>query len=136
RPWAAGAMLVGDAAGYFDPFTGEGMHAALRGGELLAPHALEALDRLSRGDTRGADRALAAYSASRRRAFAGNWVVERMIAAVISRPALIDRAAHVLSRRKDMADLLVGVTGAVVPARRVLTPGYLLTLFLQPRWRV
>src|SRR4051812_883441 len=43
RAWAPGAALVGDAADFFDPFTGEGIYAALRGGEMLAPFALAAL---------------------------------------------------------------------------------------------
>jgi geranylgeranyl reductase family protein len=136
RPWAPGALLVGDAADYFDPFTGEGIYCALRGGELAAPFALAALEQLARGDAQGADRALAGYTAARRRAFAGKWIVERAIAAVVAHPALINRAAAVLSRRKDMADTLVGVTGAVVPPARVLRPGYLFTLFLRPRWLV
>jgi geranylgeranyl reductase family protein len=43
RAWAPGAALVGDAADFFDPFTGEGIYAALRGGEVLAPYVAEAL---------------------------------------------------------------------------------------------
>jgi hypothetical protein len=39
----------------------------------------------------------------------------------------------VLSRRRDMADLLVGVTGDFVPPREVLRPGYLLKLLVPPR---
>ena len=130
RPWAPGVALVGDAADYFDPFTGEGIYSALRGGELLAPYALDALRHGARS-ARGV-RALVAYSRARWRAFRGKWVVERMIAAVVAHPPLINRAARVLSRRKDMADVLVGVTGDFVPAREVLRPGYLFTLFLQP----
>jgi hypothetical protein len=37
--------------------------------------------------------------------------------------------ARTLEARKDMADLLVGVTGDFVPAREVLRPTYLLNLF-------
>ena len=52
RGWASGAALVGDAADFFDPFTGEGIYAALRGGELLAPYLLEALRRPARDERR------------------------------------------------------------------------------------
>src|SRR5205807_4148460 len=38
-----GYMLVGDAAGFFDPFTGEGVYKALRGAELAAEVAQDAL---------------------------------------------------------------------------------------------
>src|SRR5947207_15136003 len=39
-----GWMLVGDAAGFFDPFTGEGVYKALRGAELAAEIATDALE--------------------------------------------------------------------------------------------
>ena len=129
RGWAPGAALVGDAADFFDPFTGEGIYAALRGGELLAPFAREAA-LAPAGD---GDRALRAYDAARRREFAGKWAVERLIGAAVASPALMNHAARVLSRRRDMADILVGVTGDFIPAREVLRPGYLLRLLLPPR---
>ena len=126
-----GVALVGDAADFFDPFTGEGIYAALRGGELLAPQVLAAL---AEPDPRRSDDALGEYAAARRREFGGKWIVERLIGAAVAFPPLIDRAARVLSRRKDMADLLVGVTGDFVPPREVLRASYLLPLLL-PRMR-
>lgn len=135
RPWAPGAALVGDAADYFDPFTGEGIYSAMLGAEILFPFIEEAL---AARNARAADLALGGYASARRKAFAGKWIVERMIAAAVARPALMNRAARVLSVRKDMADLLVGVTGDFVPAREVLRPGYLYALFFQPlrsAWR-
>jgi flavin-dependent dehydrogenase len=133
RAWTAGAALVGDAADFFDPFTGEGIYSALRGGELLAPHVIASLgaDTVAR-----ANRALAAYDAARRREFGGKWIVEWLIGAVVGSPRLMNRAARVLSARKDMADLLVGVTGDFVPASAVLNARYLLSLFVLPLWRV
>jgi len=128
--WAPGAALVGDAADYFDPFTGEGIYSALLGGELLAPFAAEALAAGPRSAR--AQRALRGYDRARRRAFGGKWIVERMIAAVVGSPPLMNRAARVLSRRRDMADLLVGVTGDLVPPREVLRMSYIFKLFAAP----
>jgi hypothetical protein len=58
--------------------------------------------------------------------------VERLIGAAVAWPPLINHAARVLSRRKDMADLLVGVAGDFVPAGEVLRPRYLLRLLFPP----
>jgi hypothetical protein len=45
-------------------------------------------------------------------------------------PALFDRAVGRLGRRAGMADLLIGVTGDFVPARRVLNPLFLTRMIL------
>jgi menaquinone-9 beta-reductase len=129
RAWVPGAALVGDAADFFDPFTGEGVYCGLRGGELLAPLALAAARARTR---REGDAALAEWGAARRREFAGKWAVERMIGVTVAVPALMNRAARVLARRRDMADLLVGVAGDFVPPSRVLNASYLWRLFLAP----
>jgi flavin-dependent dehydrogenase len=129
RAWAPGAALVGDAADFFDPFTGEGIYAALRGGELLAPYAIAALEATS---PLGERTALEAYDRARRHEFGGKWLVERMIGTAVAFPPLLDRAAAVLSRRPAMADLLVGVTGDFVPPSAVLNPAFLARLLLLP----
>lgn len=127
RACAPGVALVGDAADFFDPFTGEGIYAALRGAELLCSYAFAAVrDRAPRAHAI----ALAAYDRARRHAFGGKWAVERAIASAVAVPALINHAARALARRKDLADLLVGVTGDFVPAREVLRARYILPLIL------
>lgn len=115
-----GVLLTGDAADFFDPFTGEGICTALRGGELAAEVAGEAL--ADPGPV-GADR-LTGYAAARRRAFGGKWVVERLIAWGMAAPALFDRAIGRLEAR-GWSHTLVGVTGDFVPARQVLNPRFL-----------
>ncbi len=126
RAYAPGAALVGDAADFFDPFTGEGVYAALRGGELLAPFIAEAVKANGNGDLKP----LEGYEAARRREFGGKWKLERIVGTAIAFPPLINNAARALSSRKDMADLLVGVAGDFVPAEAVLTPRFLFDLFL------
>ena len=129
RPaWAPGAALVGDAADFFDPFTGEGIYAALRGGELLAPFIVEAL----RGAPADESRALSGYESARRSEFGGKWKLERIVGMAIAYPYFLNNAAKALSRHKDMADLLVGVAGDFVPTSLVLNPRFLFNLFISP----
>ena len=129
RAWAPGVALAGDAADFFDPFTGEGIYAALRGGELLTSYAFDAARATT---TRRHDIALAAYDRCLRDAFRGKRLVERAVGTVVAFPALFNRAAAVLARRRDMADVLVGVTGDFVPPREVLRPGFLFPLLFSP----
>jgi flavin-dependent dehydrogenase len=126
RSWAPGVALVGDAADFFDPFTGEGIYCGLRGGELLAEHAIAALGAPTAA---ASDAALARYHRARRSEFAGKWIVERLIGAAVGYAPAMNYFSRTLAARKDMADLLVGVTGNFVPAREVLRPAYLLNLF-------
>jgi flavin-dependent dehydrogenase len=131
RAWAPGAALVGDAADFFDPFTGEGIYAALRGGELLAPFIAEAL----RGATRDENSALAGYDAARRSEFGGKWKLERILGMAIAYPYFLNNAAKALCRRKELADLLVGVAGDFIPTKVVLNPRFLFNLFISPAFR-
>lgn len=127
RAWIPGVALVGDAADFYDPFTGEGIYAALRGAELLAPLALSALDE------RREPEAMRAYQRARRNEFAGKWAVERLVSIAVARPVLMNRFTAALARRKDLADLLVGVCGDFVPPRELLRPGFILPLLLGGR---
>ncbi len=132
RAWQPGVALVGDAAEFFDPFTGEGIHAALRGAALLVPYGHAAV---TARDAREADVALAAYERARRATFRGKWIVERLIALAVRRPWLLDRVARGLARRRDLADTVVGVTGDVVPHAALLHPRFAVALLratLQP----
>jgi flavin-dependent dehydrogenase len=126
RVVADGAALVGDAADFFDPFTGEGIFSALRGAELLAGVSSEALACPGRVT---AER-LAGYRQGRWRAFAGKWAVERLIGYGMWWPRLFDRAVARLGRRPGMAHTLIGVTGDFVPASEVLNPLFLARMVL------
>jgi menaquinone-9 beta-reductase len=129
--WSPGAALVGDAADFFDPFTGEGIYAALRGGELLAPRIAEALREKSTDERR----ILTSYDTARKQEFGGKWKLERIVGMAIAHPYFMNNAAKVLSRRKDMADLIVGVAGDFIPPRIVLNPRFLFNLFISPAFR-
>ena len=126
RVSTAGALLVGDAADFFDPFTGQGIYAALRGAELASTVACGALEHPGIPSAAALD----GYRGLRRRAFAGKWAVERMIGFGMFLPTLFDRAVGRIGRRPEMAHTLIGVTGDFVPAARVLNPRFLFRMLL------
>jgi flavin-dependent dehydrogenase len=82
-----GLLLAGDAAGFIDPMTGDGLRFAVRGGELAAQAALGALDR---GWTGVAD----GLASARCREFGGKWRFNRALRALVSSPRAIGAAAR------------------------------------------
>lgn len=119
RATANRAVLVGDAADFYDPFTGEGIYAALHGAELAAERIAQGLaaDRLRQSD-------LAPYDAARRGAFGGKWLVERLVSWSVAHPAVFNHCARRLAAHPGMADLLVGVAGDFVPPSRILRASF------------
>lgn len=120
RPYGPGCLLVGDAAGFFDPFTGEGVYKALRGAELAAPVALAALER---GDHGGA--ALRPYARARRAEFAAKDMVCRLVQVLAQNPAAMNYVTPRLARRPRQLGVMSGVIGDYADARGALTPAYL-----------
>ena len=115
-----GYLLVGDAAGFFDPFTGEGVYKALRGAELAAGVATAALER----DDLSA-RSLSAYEHLRRREFGAKDLVCRMVQLFVTMPAAMDYVAGRLARRPSSGALMTGVLGDYTDPRSALNPAYL-----------
>jgi flavin-dependent dehydrogenase len=111
-PREGGVLFVGDAAGFYDPFTGEGIFTALRSAELAADTLLSAL---RAGDVSAA--ALATYGRARRAVFADKERVTRALQALIGRRRLANLAARWLVARPRVLAALLGVIGDYVPAR-------------------
>lgn len=112
-----GVLLVGDAADFFDPFTGEGIWSALTGAALAAD-ALD--DALATPGPLTAAR-LAPYRAARGRAFREKWIVERLIGYAMYAPALFDAALRLLEAT-GRSHRMIGVTGGFVPVRKLVFP--------------
>jgi flavin-dependent dehydrogenase len=81
-----GLLLAGDAAGFIDPMTGDGLRFAIQGAELAAAAALQAL-------TCGWTGVHARLTAARRRAFGGKWVFNRGLRAVVGSPFAVEAGA-------------------------------------------
>ena len=120
RAAGPGYLLVGDAAGFLDPFTGEGVYRALLGAELAAGAVERALRR--------PDGVPAGYEQARRAAFADKERLVRLIQLVLGSPRSFGYVVDNLARRPRSAMLIKGVLGDYRPARPALHPGYLWSL--------
>ena len=117
----AGWVVVGDAAGFLDPFTGEGLHRALVSARLAAA----AID----GHLRGRDGIdLVAYDRAMRARFTSKDVVSRLVLAFLGRPPLFEQAARNLADREAIRATMGLVMGDLVPASRALDPRFLVGL--------
>jgi menaquinone-9 beta-reductase len=115
---APGALLVGDAAGFYDPFTGEGVTLALRSAELAAEVAHTALAASGPPE-------LAEYERLRRAATRDKFRLNVLLQRLIGWPELANHVARRLARRPALANRLVGIAGDFVPARSALGAGFL-----------
>jgi menaquinone-9 beta-reductase len=87
-PGLPGLLLAGDAAGFIDPITGDGLTFALRGAEMAAEVALDVLA----GKTR-AESAVHELARRRREAFAAKWRVNRSLRRLVASPHAVNVAA-------------------------------------------
>jgi flavin-dependent dehydrogenase len=115
-----GWLLVGDAAGFLDPFTGEGLHRALTSARLAAAAAHRTLN-----DDPGA---MAAYEHAMTARFRSKDVLSLVVHAFLARPALFDHAARRLAARGRVRETMGLVMGDLVPATRALDPRFVADL--------
>jgi geranylgeranyl reductase family protein len=109
-----GWLLVGDAAGFVDPFTGEGIHRALRS----ARAAVSSL-------TAGGDVA-ASYRTERHRALAAKSALSWLVQGFLAVPPLLEHAIARLETRPAAALRLGSALGDCRPATDALTPSAVL----------
>ena len=113
-------LLVGDAAGFLDPFSGEGLHRAF----VSARIAAEAIERFRAGRTASLDH----YDRAMRRRFLGKDVVSGLVQAFLGRPALLRYTVRRLVTRTDLAKVLELVIADLAPASTSLDPRVLIRL--------
>jgi flavin-dependent dehydrogenase len=116
RTAAAGALLIGDAAGFYDPFTGEGVFHALQSAERAARCIAQSL-----ASGRPTPALLARFDREQRRTLAARERLGAALQAIIRRPAIANASARFLLRHPPLADLLMGVIGDLLPPRTLLS---------------
>lgn len=123
QPTGDGYLLVGDAAAFLDPFTGDGIYEALRGAQLAAPVISRAL---AAGDV--SERALALYRWERRRVFTMKRQLSWVVQGFVHTPAAMNYVTRRLERRETVGLELAAALGNFRPAHTTLTPHFLARL--------
>jgi menaquinone-9 beta-reductase len=119
RPVGLGrVMLVGDGVAHADPMTGQGVYLALRGAELCAAAAANALEGTGTP-------CLRTYAYARWREFAPVFAASRLVQALAFRRPVVRRAAEQLTRHPDLCARLMGLVGNTHGPGAVLNPAVL-----------
>ena len=108
RASADGAVLVGDAATFIHPFTGEGVYFALRGASLAADAISASLEC---GDVSAQH--LRSYDMARRKELLPRYRLCDLVQRVVHSPALLGWGAERLRRSEPLTALLLRAVGDV-----------------------
>jgi flavin-dependent dehydrogenase len=117
RAAGPGFVLIGDAAGFVDPLSGEGLHRALVSADLAA----RSIDRSLGGDPS----ALADYDRRLRARFRSKDVLSWLLQLFIVQPALARHALARLDKRPAHRETFARALADLAPASAVLDPRFL-----------
>ncbi len=120
-----GLILVGDATGFIDPFTGEGIYLSLRSSQL-AGEVIHAGFK----STDFSNNFLSVYDQKRQREFGSKFLLSRVLQWLIYNRPFCNRVMKSLSSNRVLAETLVGVIGDIFPAEKVVSMRFLSKLLI------
>lgn len=99
--------LIGDAAGFLDPLTGEGMYQALWSASVLAEELLASFGPSSVDP----NKALRRYARRKRKQFRHKTILNHLLQRIIRRPLAMKLISRYLHAKPARADAFVGIIG-------------------------
>jgi geranylgeranyl reductase family protein len=97
--YTRGLLLVGDAGGMVNPFSGEGISYAMEAGHLAADVVVQSLGRRT---PQARERVLQSYGAALAAAYGGYYALGRAFVQMVSRPGFLDVATRAGFRRRTL----------------------------------
>ncbi len=119
RQTMPGIALVGDACGYVDPLTGEGIYFALFGARALGDAITESLHEPAREPS-----LMRAYVAERRREIVPRARASALLQRALRHPWLVRHFLAYAAKHPGLADLVVTLTGDSIHPRDLLRPAF------------
>lgn len=120
-PSCGGLLLAGDASGFIDPFTGEGIYLALKSAQLATETICQALE-----FSNVSHEFLRRYEVLKESEFGAKFRLSQLLQYLIYSPKLCSQVVRVLSANPRLAGQLVGVIGDYLPARQVMSVSFLI----------
>ena len=120
-----GLILVGDATGFIDPFTGEGIYLSLRSSQLAGEVIHVGFE-----NSNFSKNFLSVYDQRRQHEFGRKFLLSRALQWLIYNRPFCNRVMKSLSSNRGLAETLVGVIGDIFPAEKVVSLKFLSKLLL------
>ena len=101
--------LIGDAGGFIDPLTGEGIYNALLTAKILSDEIIIQ----NQKNIFDYSKVTTNYMHKRKKIMSEKIMLNRIFQAVIRRPLLVEWIAHFLLKSKNRADSFIGIIGNI-----------------------